>query len=108
MKHAGSAASVMLFYKNAHCFIKHFYIIQTSFFSAFTFEMNHAGSGKIIIFKSSLLNSETQIYVFTVHKKLFIKTTGYRKNFFGDHHESSGENIYFMIFIFIQITEMVF
>src|SRR5258706_3337381 len=94
--------------KNAHGIIKHPHIIQASFPGAFTFKVNNAALCEIKIPVSFFLYPVTEIHIFPIHKKCFIKTTYLIQYLFFNHDKSTGKNIYFMILIFVKISKMVF
>src|SRR5687767_10540133 len=108
IEYPGAAAAIMFTDEYAHSFIEHPHIIHTSLAGAFSFKMDNAAACKIIILVPRFLDTITQVHIFTIHKEYFIKSTRFVKHFFFDHHECAGQYIYFMVFIFIQVTEVIF
>ena len=101
------AASIMFFYKNTHSPVKHPHIIHAAFTGTLSFKMYDTGAGKIIVLIPGLLYTVTKINVFPVHEKGLIKAAYLFQHFSPDHHESTGQYIHFVVFVFIQVAEVI-
>ncbi len=97
----------MFLSKNNHRLIKHFHVVERSFFGAFTFIMNNSGFGEIVVFITALRNPVRKVDVFSIHKKGLVKQTDFIQCFLSHKHKRAGQYFYFVNFIFIEVGEMV-
>ncbi len=107
VKKTSPAAAIVLSYKNAHGIIKHPDIIHTPFSCTLSFEMYDTAFSKIIILISGFLYAVTQIHILSIHKKSLIKASCFIQHLLSYHHKCAGQHIYFIIFIFIEMTKMI-
>jgi len=69
--------------------------------------MNNAAAGQVIIFITSLNNAVTEIDIFSVHKKPFVKAAGFLQHFLFYHHIGTRQHVYLIIAFFGKVAQVI-
>src|SRR5437868_15068682 len=96
IKYTRFGTAIMFSDKYGHSLIKHADIVNASSLCTFSFKVNDPGAGIVIILISGLLDPVAKVYIFPIHKKVFIKKSHFFKNLPSHHKEGACQNIYFM------------
>ena len=62
---------------------------------------------KIVVFIAGLFYAIRQVNIFPIHEIIFIQQSHFPEHVGAQQHECSGQHIDFMIFIFIEVTEVI-
>src|SRR5665213_1698457 len=79
----------MFFHELLHGNIELMYITNVPA-RTFSLKMNDGCGSQIIIPESRFQDPVAEVYVFGIHKKLFIEAAGFIQHFFTDHHKGAG------------------